>query len=78
MNLRAYAFTTISALTLSAGLAVSPASAAVRSVTSSSTVLDASLTTLLGPVNVGPVLPASGSAPPPYNVTNSLLFLARA
>jgi hypothetical protein len=73
MNLRTYAFTTISALTLSAGLAVSPASAAVRSVTSSSTVLDASLTTPLGPVNVGPELPASGSAPPPYNVTNSLL-----
>ena len=67
MNLRTYAFTTISALTLSAGLAVSPASAAVTSVTSSSTVLVGSLTVpVIGPVTIGPLFPASGSAPPDY------------
>jgi hypothetical protein len=44
MNLRTYAFTSIGALTLSAGLAVSPASAAVTSVTSSASVLDVDLT----------------------------------
>jgi hypothetical protein len=67
MNLRTYAFTTIGALTLSAGLAVSPASAAVTSVTSSSTVLVGSLTIpVVGPVTVGPLFPASGSAPPDY------------
>jgi hypothetical protein len=73
MKLRTYAFSIISALALSAGLAVSPASAAVTSVTSSSTVLDVALTALGIPVNVGPVLPAAGSDPPaPYDVTNSL------
>jgi hypothetical protein len=72
MNLRTYAFKTIGALSLSAGLAVSPVSAAVTSISSSSTVLDIDLTAAGVPVDVGPVLPASGSAPPSYNVTNSL------
>jgi hypothetical protein len=71
MNLKTYAFKTIGALSLSAGLAVSPASAAVTSVTSSATVLDVDLTALGTPINIEAV-PASGSAPPPYNVTNSL------
>ena len=69
MNLRTYAFTTIGALTLSAGLALSPASAAVTSVTSSASVLDVDLTV---PSLSFAELPASGSAPPPYDVTNSL------
>jgi hypothetical protein len=70
MNLRTYAFTTIGALTLSAGLALSTASAAVTSVTSSASVLDVDLT--VPPISFAE-LPVSGSAPPPYNVTNSLL-----
>jgi hypothetical protein len=69
MNLRTYAFTSIGALTLSAGLALSPASAAVTSVTSSASVLDVDLTV---PSLSFAELPASGSAPPPYDVTNSL------
>jgi hypothetical protein len=69
MNLRTYAFTSIGALTLSAGLAVSPASAAVTSITSSASVLDVDLTV---PSLSFAELPASGSAPPPYDVTNSL------
>jgi hypothetical protein len=69
MNLRTYAFTTIGALTVSAGLALSPASAAVTSLTSSSSVLDVDLT--VPPISFAE-LPASGSAPPAYNVTNSL------
>jgi PEP-CTERM motif len=69
MNLRTYAVTTIGALTLSAGLAVSPASAAVTSVTSSASVLDVNLTV---PTISFAELPASGSAPPLYNETNSL------
>jgi hypothetical protein len=71
MKLRTYAFSIISALALSVGLAVSPASAAVTSVTSSATVLDVDLTALGVPIDIT-ALPASGSAPPPYNVTNSL------
>jgi hypothetical protein len=58
--------------TTSAGLSVSPTHAAVTSVTSSSTVLDADLTALGTPIDLTE-LPASGSAPPAYNVTNSLL-----
>jgi PEP-CTERM motif len=69
MNLRTYAFTTIGALTLSAGLALSPASAAVTSIRSSASVLDVDLT--VPPISFAE-LPASGSAPPAYNVTNSL------
>jgi hypothetical protein len=69
MNLRTHAFWTIGALTLSAGLALSPASAAVTSLTSSASVLDVDLTV---PSISFAELPASGSAPPAYNVTNSL------
>jgi hypothetical protein len=73
MNLRTYAFTTISALTLSAGLALSPASAAVVAVTSSSTVLVGSLMIpVVGPVTIGPLFPASGSAPPDYTDQDQL------
>jgi hypothetical protein len=62
MNLRTYAFTSIGALALSAaGLAVSPASAAVTSVTSSASVLDVDLTV---PAISFAEWPASGSAPP--------------
>ena len=79
MNLKPYTLqpqflNVISALTLSAGLAtallVSPASAAVTSITSSSTVFDAALTILGAPLTFGPLYPASGTAPPPYNDTN--------
>ena len=38
----------------------------MTSVTSSSTVLDVALTVLTAPVNVGPLYPASGTAPPAY------------
>ena len=69
VNLRTGAFTTIGALTLSAGLAVFPASGAVTSVTSSDSVLDVDLTV---PSLSFAELPASGSAPPAYDVTNSL------
>ena len=68
--LKRYFLNVIGALALSAGLApmlvVTPASAAVTSVTSSSTVLDVALTVLTAPVNVGPLYPASGTAPPAY------------
>lgn len=69
INLRTYAFTSIGALILSAGLAVSPASAAVTAVTTSASVLDVDLTV---PSLSFAELPASGSAPPAYDVTNSL------
>jgi hypothetical protein len=52
---------------LGATLAAAPANAAVTSITSSSTVLHAALN--IG--DLGPELPASGSAPPAYDVTNS-------
>jgi PEP-CTERM motif len=71
MNLRAYAFAAIGALALSAGLAVFPAGAAVTSVSSSAGVLDVDLMVLGFPVNFAP-LPASGSAPPHYNLNASL------
>jgi hypothetical protein len=53
-------------------LAASPASAAVTNITSSSTVLDVALIAFGEHVDFGPELPASGSAPPAYNVNNSL------
>jgi hypothetical protein len=71
MDLRTYAFTTIGALTVSAALAVSPASAAVTSVTSASSVLDVALNVLGNPIDLTE-LPASGSAPPLYNSNDSL------
>jgi hypothetical protein len=52
---------------LGATLAASPASAAVTDIASSFTVLDVHLN--IG--SFGPELPASGSAPPAYDVTNS-------
>jgi hypothetical protein len=76
MTLRTSALTAIGALALSTGwgptFAVSPASAAVTTISSSSTVVDISLT-VPGVISivVGPVLSAAGSAPPPYDVTNS-------
>ena len=71
MTLRTHAFTTLGALTLSAGLAVSPAGAAVTSVSSSASVLDVDLMVLGTHINFVP-LPASGSAPPNYNLSPSL------
>ena len=50
-----------------ATLAASPATAAVTNIASSSTVLDVALN--IG--SFGPEFPASGSAPPAYDVTNS-------
>jgi hypothetical protein len=41
------------------------------SITSSSTVLDVALTVFGNSVDFGPELPASGAAPPAYNVTDS-------
>ena len=52
---------------VSATLAASPAAAAVTNIASASTVLDVHLN--VG--SFGPKLPASGSAPPAYDVTNS-------
>ncbi len=76
MTLRTSALTAIGALALSMGLgptfAVSPTSAAVTTISSSSAVLDVTLS-VAGVISItlGPVLPAAGSAPPPYDVTNS-------
>ena len=52
--------------------AVSPVSAAVTTISSSSTVLDVSLI-VPGVISIllGPVLSAAGLARPPYDVTNS-------
>jgi PEP-CTERM motif len=54
-----------------ATLAPFPASAAVTSIKTSSTVLDVALKLFGNPVDFGPELPASGAAPPAYNVTDS-------
>ena len=66
----------IGALALSAclggTLAATPASAAVTSITSSSTVLDIALTVLGAPVNVGPLFPVAGTAPPAYSLSNGV------
>jgi hypothetical protein len=70
MKLRTYP---IAGLLLSVGLtAAFPASAAVTSITSAATVLGASLIVLGSPINIGPLVPASGAAPPAYNIPNSL------
>jgi hypothetical protein len=78
MALRGSTITTISALALSAGmvpaLGVSPASSLVTTISSSSTGLNIALTVAGIPISVGPVSPASASAPPPYDVTNSGSF----
>jgi hypothetical protein len=76
MTLRTSALTAIGALALSTGwgptFAVSPASAAVTTISSSSTVLDVTLSVAgVISISLGPVLSAAGSAPPPYDVTNS-------
>jgi hypothetical protein len=71
MTFTPYAIRGLGALATSAlmgvTLAAAPARAAVTSITSSSTVLHAALN--LG--DLGPEFPASGSAPPAYDVTNS-------
>jgi hypothetical protein len=73
--LKEYAFSRFSILALSAvvgaTLAAAPAGAAVTSVSSSSTVLEVALTALGLPIDLGPLVPASGSAPPAYDVTKS-------
>jgi hypothetical protein len=75
MNLGKIAINTAGALAglalAAATLGASPARAAVTSITSSSTVLDVALRTLVGPVDLTE-LPASGSAPPAYSVKNAL------
>ena len=81
MTLKTSALTAIGALALSTGwaltFAVSSASGAVTAISSSSTVLDISLTIpSVISVTIGPLVPAAGSAPPPYNVTNSLPSLS--
>jgi PEP-CTERM motif len=72
MTFTPYAIRSFSALAgsafLGAMLAAAPASAAVTSITSSSTILTASLSV----ADFGPAFPAAGSAPPAYDVTNSL------
>jgi len=71
MKVKRYAIRGFGALAasavLGATLAASPATAAVTNITSSSTVLDVALN--IG--SFGPEFPASGSAPPAYDVTNS-------
>jgi hypothetical protein len=71
MKAKRYAIRGLAALAasavLGATLAASPATAAVTNITSSSTVLDVALN--IG--SFGPKFPASGSAPPAYDVTNS-------
>jgi hypothetical protein len=78
MTLKPSALSTIGALVLSTGvvpaLGVSPASALVTTISSSSTGLHIALTVAGIPIAVGPVLPAAGSAPPTYDVTNSGSF----
>ena len=75
MTLKTSSLTTIGALALSAGLVpaigVSPASALVTTISSMGTGLSISATVSGIPIMVGPAFPASGVAPPPYNVTNS-------
>jgi hypothetical protein len=75
MTSKTSAFTTICALAVSAGLvptlSVSSASAALVSISSSSTGLHIALNVAGIPIMVGPVFPASGAAPPPYDVTTS-------
>jgi len=76
MKLKANALNMIGALALSAGLtgtlAATPAEANVVSVTSSSTALDVALTVLGKPVTYGPLVPASGTAPPSYSSSNGV------
>jgi hypothetical protein len=75
MKLNRYAmqaFGAVAASAFMATLAASPASAAVTNIASSSTVLDVALKVGGTPVDIGPELPASGSAPPTYNANNSL------
>ena len=72
MKVKRYAIRGFGALAasavLGATLAASPATAAaVTNITSSSTVLDVALN--IG--SFGPEFPASGSAPPAYDATNS-------
>ena len=78
MTSKTSAFTTICALAVSAGLvptlSVSSASAALVSISSSSTGLHIALNVAGIPIMVGPVFPASGAAPPPYDVTTSGSF----
>jgi hypothetical protein len=62
---------------VAATLAASPASAAVTNIETSSTVLDVALIVVGKPVDFGPVLPASGSAPPAYDVSKSLVSFSR-
>jgi hypothetical protein len=71
MQVNRYAIRGLGALAVSAilgAMAASPATAAVTNITSSSTILDVALN--IG--SLGPEFPASGSAPPAYDVTNSL------
>jgi hypothetical protein len=76
MNLNRTAIHTIDAFAatavVAATLAASPASAAVTKIKTSSTVLDVALTVFGKSVDFGPELPGSGSAPPAYNINNSL------
>jgi hypothetical protein len=78
MTSKTSAFTTICALAISASLvptlSVSSASAALVSISSSSTGLHIALNVAGIPIMVGPVFPASGAAPPPYDVTTSGSF----
>ena len=55
-------------------LAATSASAAVTSITSSSTVLDIALTVLGAPFNVGPLFPVAGKRPPPTACPMGPLF----
>jgi hypothetical protein len=64
-------------LTTAAMLAAHPASAAVTTVESSSTVLDVAVKAFGTPLDIGPLLPVSGSAPAAYDLTNSLASFSK-
>jgi hypothetical protein len=76
MNLKQHAIARIGAcaasILVASALAASSANAAVTSVKTSSTILDVDITAFGNHITFGPELPASGSAPPAYDVTNSL------
>lgn len=76
MRLKSTLLKTLGVSIVSAGLAsvlaLSPAKAAVVSVTSAATDLHGMLTVLSLPLPIGPLFPASGVAPPAYSSSNGI------
>jgi hypothetical protein len=79
MQLKSYVLNSLRVLILSAcvapALALSPANAAIVSVTSAAT--DAALTVVRIPLAIGPLFPASGAAPPAYSASNGFLSYSK-